>query len=161
MKSRALCLAGALPLAVSAATCDPIRSAVEHLLAAYSAKSLDQVSSQLTSEEILVLGSDLSEVARTPADVTALMRADFALWGSARFGTPTFMDCRLDSSLATAAFDSPFTMQRNDGGTMTVTVRFLTVWRRETQGRWLLTQLMSSTPTVGASASDLLKATKK
>lgn len=160
MKSLAMFLAVALPAAASAATCDPLVPAVEHLLASYSMKDLDQVSSQLRTDEILVLGSDLSEVARTQGDVDAMLHADFELWGAARFGTPAFMDCRIQSDLATAAFDVPFAMQRHDGSSMNVTVRFLTVWSRSTKGRWLLTQSMNCTPTVGKSATDLLKAMK-
>lgn len=157
MKSLTAALAVLVPFAASAAPCDSLAPAVERLLSAYSAKNLEQVDAQMRHDEILVLGSDLSEVARTPEDVSALMKADFRLWGEARFGAPRFMDCRMQPDLATAAFDAPFEMQRNNGSRMSVTVRFLTVWTRDTGGRWLLTQSLNSTPTVGESAADLLK----
>ena len=160
MKTLATGLLAVMPLAASAAPCESLRPAIDTLLFDYSSKNLDAVISRIDRNEIMVLGSDLSEIARTPAEVEFMLRADFALWGASRFGSPQFMDCRVEPLLASAAFDVPFTMQRNDGSTMDVTVRFLTVWTREAKGPWRLSQSMNSTPTVGASATDLLKAMK-
>lgn len=143
--------------AASAQTdCDPLRTPVATLLDLYSRKDMKALAGLLDGEQLLVLGSDVSEVADTRAKVDALLADDFALWQAASFGAPAFMNCRVQGGLATAAFDAPFSMKRPDGQTMTVTVRFLTVWRRA-GGGWRLTQSMNSTPTVGASARELLQ----
>lgn len=136
--------------------CEPLRAPVATLLDLYGRKDVAGLGALLDGPQVLVLGSDLSERADTPARVAALLADDFALWQSAAFEAPAFMDCRVQAGLGTAAFDAPLRMTRLDGSTLKVTVRFLTVWRRSAAG-WRLTQSMNSTPTVGASARELLQ----
>lgn len=151
-----LLIATALPAhaAPVGSSCEPLRASVARMLDLYSRKDAPAVAGLLDGQQVLVLGSDISEVADTRAKVDELLADDFALWNSASFGAPAFMNCRVQGELATAAFDAPFEMKRPDGQAMKVTVRFLTVWRATADG-WRLTQSMNSTPTVGASAREL------
>ena len=151
-------IAHAIP--VPSAACAPIAPSVRELLSFYSRKDTAAVLRLTDPHELLVLGTDVSEIADTEEKVQTLLQADFALWGSSEFGAPVFMSCRVGAKLATAAFDVPFTMHRQNGHTDTMTIRFLTVWH-EIGERWYLTQSLNSVPTVGQSAMDMPKPAEK
>lgn len=138
------------------AACGQLAPRVQALLSAYSRKDADTVMKLTDADQVLVLGTDVSEVAASPQAVRRLMTDDFRLWGTATFGDPVFMSCRMGMKLGSAAFDVPFSMVRAPGHTVTVTVRFLTLWRRRGDD-WLLTQSLNSQPTTGQSAADILK----
>lgn len=148
-----------LVVTASGATSDPntsLSQAVDQLLKAYSSKSIDQFLNLTDPQEILILGTDISEIADSRSKARQLIEADFKLWGSAEFGQRTFTSIRASDHLASVAFDVPFTMHRAEGRTDTMTIRFLTVWKW-TESRWLLTQSLNSVPTAGQSASDINK----
>lgn len=141
-------------------SCGALAPQVDSLLAAYSHKRVADVLAMTDPHALLVLGTDVSEVADTREKARALLEADFALWGSSEFGAPSFMSCRVSGRLATAAFDVPFTMHRQNGRSDTLTIRFLTVWH-EIHGRWYLTQSLNSVPTTGQGAAGILKQSAK
>lgn len=146
-----------VPLVLLAAEPQPDASlsvAVDQLLKAYSSKNADQFLALTDPAELLILGTDVSELADSPAEARALLEADFKLWGSAEFGERTFTSIRESDQLAAVAFDVPFSMRRDAKTTDTMTIRFLTVWKRSS-GKWLLTQSLNSVPTTGQSARDL------
>ena len=132
--------------------------AVDQLLKAYSSKNPDEFLALTDPDEILVLGTDISEVADSKAEVRELIAADFKLWGSAEFGQRAFTSIRASDHLSSVAFDVPLAMHRADGKTDTMTIRFLTVWKRN-GSRWLLTQSLNSVPSVVHSATEILTST--
>src|SRR5437870_37195 len=118
-------LSGCLVVTASAATSDPntlLSQAVDQLLKAYSSKSVDQFLDLTDPHEILVLGTDISEIADTRSKARQLIEADFKLWGSAEFGQRSFTSIRASDHLSSIAFDVPFTMHRPDGRTDTMTI---------------------------------------
>ena len=139
----------------AAPPCDALRPQVRKLLGLYAQKDVEGVLGLLDSREVLVLGSDVKEVSTTSAEVAAMLHDDYMLWQSANFGEPNFLNCRTAAGLASAAFDVPFAMRLAGGQATTVTVRFMTVWRRDSRGTWRLTQSMNSTPSVGGSAREI------
>jgi hypothetical protein len=152
----AACLSG---LSTAYANCEPLQQRVDALLKAYSEKNLPELTAML-DDSVLVMGSDVSEVADTKAKVSKLASDDFALWTNASFGQPLFLNCRQTAQLSTAAFDVPISMARPDGTVFKTTVRFLTVWNHVPGHGWLLTQSINSTPTTGQSAADLVRLSK-
>ena len=124
---------------------------VRNLLDRYAADDFERVAAML-DDEFAIYGSDVSELVRTKAQLRALMDADFRLWHTASFGAVRDMDVRQDAGLAVATFHVPF----SPGGRASVLVRMTTTWRHSPSG-WKLTQLTSTVPTVGSSASELLK----
>lgn len=139
------CFSSCLPLKAAPEPTASLAQAVDQLLKAYSSKNIDQFMDLTDPTEILVLGTDISEVADAPAKVRQLLEADFKLWGSAEFGERKFTAIRVSDNLASVAFDVPFAMHRGEGRTDTMTIRFLTVWKRSGD-RWLLTQSLNSVP---------------
>ncbi len=137
-----------------------LSAAVDQLLKAYSSKSVDQFLALTDPSEILILGTDISEIADSSDKARRLIEADFKLWGSAEFGQRSFTSIRMSDLFASVAFDVPFTMHRSDGRADTMTIRFVTVWKW-VENRWLLTQSLNCVPTVGQSASDFAKMPKR
>lgn len=131
---------------------EAIGDRVQGLLAAYGANDQLGIVGMVDPYVFSFYGSDISEVAHSPAELRRLMDDDFALWHSATFGPPANLDIRISGELATAYLDVPFSA----GGAPPVRVRLYTTWHKM-KGKWLLTQAASSVPTVGSSAKDLLK----
>lgn len=119
-----------------------VRAAVMKLLRGYETNDVDGVIALLDPVRFTILGSDVSEVVDTHDELRALMAADFAMWGSARFTDVRDFDLRSDGTLATANFLMSFSA----GGGAPVPVRLTTTWRR-VNGEWKLTQSTSSVPT--------------
>ena len=131
-----------------------LRAAIEErvrtLLTAYAANDQDAVVGLLDPAGFVVLGSDVSEVVRTPAELRQLMTDDFRLWGSAAFGPIQDLDVRGDEHFASAVFHVPFSA----AGGPSILVRFSTVWRR-VDGEWRLAQSANTVPTTNSSAREL------
>jgi len=129
-----------------------LRTRAEQLLTRYAANDPDAIVAILDPREFTLYGSDSSEIVHTVSELRELMRNDFALWGTARFGAIEHFDSRSDGTLATTYFSAPFF----PGNSGPIPVRFCMTWRR-TGDQWLLTQSANSVPTVGQSATALLK----
>ncbi len=143
--------ASARPHADAEAGRPAVEGRVAELLRRYAEDDADGVLRLVDPAGFIAYGSDLSEVVRTPAELRRLMADDFALWRSATFGAVRDLDVRVDGALATAYFHVPFSA----GGRPPVVVRFSTTWRKS-EGRWLLTQIANTVPTVGSSARELI-----
>jgi ketosteroid isomerase-like protein len=102
---------------------------------------------------VQLYGSDVSEVYKGAQGASDMFDADVKLWGgAAKFGTMWHVSGARDGRLASIMFDVPFTVAKNP----TVTVRFAMVWVLD-GGEWKLIQSSNTVPTVGQSASDILK----
>ena len=108
----------------------------------------------VADDEILVMGSDLSEVCSSRAQVEELLRNDFMLWDSSSSGALGPVSTQRSGELVTAFFDVPF-MLRRGGNEQTVVIRFATVWKKTPHGLKLV-QSANTTPTVGQSAKERL-----
>ncbi len=144
------------PNASAKESCAELRPSVRAMLDAYSAKDIDSAMRFMEGGNVLIMGTDRTELADNAEKVRALLGDDFALWGSSRFGEFSFVSCRQSRDMATMAFDVPFTMQRSPDKSDIVLIRFLTVWTKR-GGKWLLTQSLNSVPTEGQSAKEILK----
>jgi ketosteroid isomerase-like protein len=159
--SRVLCFALffllMLPLAnplTAGPSNDDLQSRIREFLDLYAKKDVAGVMNLVSSDSLVVMGSDLSEVCTRREQVEELLRNDFRLWDSAFFGKPVQVYTHESESLITAFFDVPLTMRRG-GGEQTLVVRFATGWQKTKQGLKLV-QSANTTPTVGQSAKDLL-----
>jgi len=124
-----------------------VRKRVELLLERYAANDQDRVTEMLDPSGVTVLGTDLGEVIHTPAQLRALMDADFRLWVNAKFSDVRDFDFRGNGSMASAFFVVSFSA----GGGPPIPIRINTTWRKK-GGIWYLTQSANSVPTVGQSA---------
>ena len=124
-----------------------VRKRVEMLLERYAANDQVGVIEMLDPSGVTVLGTDLGEVVRTPAQLRALMDADFRLWGTAKFSDIREFDFRGNGNLASAFFVVSFSA----AGGPPIPIRIDTTWRDQ-QGTWYLSQSANSVPTVGQSA---------
>lgn len=138
----------------AAAKDDDVAGKVHHLLALYSHKDIIGVMSLVGDGNIVVMGSDLSEVCTNRQQVEEMLRNDFQLWDSAFFGDLRNMFIQRSGDLVTAFFDVPFTLRR-DGNEQSVVIRFATVWRKTRNGLKLV-QSSNTVPTIGQSARKLL-----
>ncbi|HZT13662.1 MAG TPA: nuclear transport factor 2 family protein [Candidatus Baltobacteraceae bacterium] len=114
-----------------------VQARIQGFLREYSAKDTDGVVA-MTAPDAVVYGSKAAEIYSTPQGIRTLLRSDFAQWDSATFGAIQHPDVRIACDRATAFFDAPITIER-EGRTMTILVRFATVWR-DVDGSWLLEQ---------------------
>lgn len=137
-----------------AASRDDLEPKLRQFLTLYSHKDVPGVMNLLAEADILVMGSDLSEVCTNRAQVEELLRNDFMLWESSSFGAIGPISTARSGKLVTAFFDVPFTFRRG-ASEQTVVVRFATVWKKQPQG-WRLVQSANTTPTVGQSAKELV-----
>lgn len=115
-----------------------VQARVQELLKTYAANDQAGVTALLDSP-FTMLGSQISEKIDTPAQLKALMSADFKQWGSARISNVRDMDVRVGKDLATAYFLMSF--QAGDNPSMPV--RVTTTWRKR-EGEWFLTQSANS-----------------
>lgn len=125
---------------------------VNTLLSAYSSNDPDGVLYLLRPSGFTVYGSDAAEIVTTESGVRAMMREDFQLWKTARFGEIRDLSVTVTGGLASAFFQVPFSA----GGSPPVLVRFCTVWNR-VGGKWKLVVSANTVPTVGSSAAGILK----
>ena len=124
----------------------------------YSHKNVDGIMQMLDARNVVMMGTDIAEVAASRNAVETLLRNDFKLWDTSQFGR--FKDFYVQSSptMATAFFDVPW--QATTGGqTRTFTIRLVTTWRKVGQN-WKLTQILNTVPTTGQSAAEILNASK-
>lgn len=131
-----------------------LQSRIREFLDLYSKKDVAGIMNLVANDDVLVMGSDLSEICTSREQVEALLRNDFQLWDSASFGKPAQLYTRQSGSLTTAFFDVPFTLHRG-ANEQTLVIRFATVWKKTKQGLKLV-QSTNTTPTVGQSAKDLV-----
>jgi len=135
-----------------------IKERVRHLLDDYSRKDVDRIMRVLDDRNVLMIGTDVSEVAGSRQTIETLLRNDFKLWDTSQFGQ--FKDFYVQSSdtMATAFFDVPW--QATTGGqTRSFTIRLVTTWRKAGND-WKLTQILNTVPTTGQSAAEILNAPK-
>jgi hypothetical protein len=122
-------------------------------LDAYVSGNWPAVESALSHKSFSVYGSDVSEFATTMPELKAEFDADQKLWhGAATFGETSQVSQFVDGPVAGLFFTREFKV-----GSQTVNVRFATVWHLE-DGHWKLVQSANAVPTVGQSASEILKA---
>ncbi len=138
----------------AAATPPGLDSSIAQFLDLYSKKDISGLMNLLADDDLLIMGSDLSEVCTTREQVRQLLHDDFQLWDSATFEKPVKLYSVQSGSLITAFFDVPLSI-RSGTRQHTLTVRFSTVWKKTSQGLKLV-QSSNTTPTVGQSAKDIL-----
>jgi ketosteroid isomerase-like protein len=129
-----------------------IKHQTELFLSAYANGDSSAVLPMLASD-IVVYGSDASEIRHGAAGVSSLLADDQRLWGGpAHIGPMQNVSVVQEGTLISIFFDADFSV----GGRPPIPVRFAMVWRL-TSGKWLLTQSSNVVPTQGQSAADLLK----
>ena len=116
---------------------------VTELLSAYANKDVAGVT-RLLDARATMYGDAASEVFTTPAEIEGLLASDYRQWSSAHFGRPLHVSIESSRDLESVFFDAPFTFVTSDANTMTVTVRFATVWHR-VHDRYLLLQSSNAT----------------
>jgi hypothetical protein len=126
---------------------------IRFLLNHYAQKDVAGMMSLLSDGNVLIIGSDLSEVCTTKEQAEKLFRSDFKLWDSSSFGLIGKVYTQQAGDMITAFFDVPFTFLRGQNS-QTVVVRFATVWKKSPQGLRLV-QSMNTTPTIHQSAEEL------
>ena len=122
-----------------------IKTLTRELLDAYSRKDTGRIMSMFDSQNVLMMGADVAEVAPSRDAIATLLRNDFALWDTSAFGD--FKDFYVQSSetMATAFFDVPW--EATTGGqSRRFVIRLATVWRNES-GEWKLIQVLNAVPT--------------
>ncbi|MEO8727412.1 MAG: nuclear transport factor 2 family protein [Acidobacteriaceae bacterium] len=138
----------------TSASTNDLSSTLRKFLDLYAHKDVSGLMAMVADRDVLAMGSDISEVCTSRAQIQQLLEDDFKLWDSATFGSPERVFSQRSGNLVTAFFDAPFTLRRG-GGEQTVTVRFAMVWKQTPQGLRML-QNANTTPTVGQSAKELL-----
>ncbi len=124
-----------------------VRARVSELLTSYAANDQDAVARMLDPQGFTFYGSDLAELVHSEPELRQLMKDDFTLWQSARFGQPRDLDVRVSDDLAAAFFNVDFFVR----GGPAVPVRLGTLWRKA-GGIWRLTMSANAVPTQGSSA---------
>jgi len=124
-----------------------VRKRVELLLERYAANDQEGVIEMLDPSGVTVLGTDMGEVIHTPAQLRALMDADFRLWVTAKFSDIRDFDFRGNGNMASAFFVASFSA----AGGPPIPIRIDTTWRKQ-DGTWYLSQSANAVPTVGQSA---------
>ena len=133
-----------------------LRAKIELLLDAYGKKDAARLVSLFDEKDVLMMGTDASEVADTKAEVEKLLSDDFQLWKTSEFGEFVNFYAAFSGKTATAFFDVPWQAQLPNGETRSFLIRFASGWRKK-GGEWKLLQIMNSVPTVGQSAAEILK----
>jgi hypothetical protein len=133
-----------------------IEKTATRFMDAYVAGDWMSVERHLTTGNLYVYGSDLSEFSRDRAGFKAMFENDQKLWRrAARLGAMSKISSIRNGDLATLFFNRVFEV-----GGRKLTVRFCTVWRRE-KGDWKLVQSANAVPTTGQSAADILKRSQR
>jgi hypothetical protein len=152
-----LCVVGLVAInAADPANTDSAETSVEKtaikFMDAYVAGNWKSVEQHLTSGNLYVYGSDLSEFSSDRAGFKAMFDNDQKLWrAAARFGALSKISSISQRDLTTLFFNRVFEI-----GGQKLTVRFSTVWRRE-KGDWKLVQSANAVPTTGQSTADILR----
>lgn len=124
-----------------------VMARASQLLERYAANDPAGVIELIDKQEFTMLGGDIKEVVHSSEELQELMRAEFALWYTARISDIRDVDFRTDGRLATAFFTVSF----EAGGMPPIPVRIATTWIKR-NGEWFLTQSANSVPTQGQSA---------
>ena len=122
-----------------------IKTLTRELLDAYSRKDTQGIMSMFDSQNVLMMGTDMGEVAPSRDAIAALLRKDFALWDTSAFGDVKDFYVQTSETMATAFFDVPWEATTR-GQTRHFVIRVATVWRHE-GGEWKLAQVLNAVPT--------------
>ena len=107
----------------------------------------------IDQENIMMYGSDATEIVHGSDALLKLVATDQQLWGgSAHFGAMEQVSLVQNHSFASIFFDIPFSV----GGRPPVPVRVAAIWKREGK-RWLLVQSSNAVVTEHQSAIELLQ----
>ena len=118
---------------------------------AYANGAWHAVERSLTSGQLTVYGSDVSEFSTDRDGFKVMFENDQKLWqGRAHFGALSQVSSFLQGDAGSLFFTRVFEL-----GDQKVSVRFSTVWRKEA-GQWHLVQLSNAVPTTGQSAAEIL-----
>ncbi len=164
LKQRFLRAGVSLCLAINLAACSSVATQqnnaqsevmmrASQLMTRYSANDFAGVLELIDKQQFTMWGSDIKEVVHSSNELQELMRADFALWGTAKIDNLRDVDFRTDGRFATAFFSLSF----QAGRMPPVPVRVATTWIKR-NGEWFLTQSANSVPTRGQSAAVILHA---
>ncbi len=133
------------PVQANAALRGELRTQISRLLQRYQQKDISGVLGMLDTEGVLMMGTDVSEVATSRHAIEQLLRSDFMRWDSSSFGTAQIIFMRASGSIATAYFDVPWTATNRLQKRLYV-IRMATTWHKIGK-RWKLAQLTNSVPT--------------
>ncbi len=134
---------------------------------AYERKDLATMSEMLTtSSDFTFFGSDAAEVVRTRRDWEELMRNDWQLFETTKFGEPRNVAIQIsdDGRLASAVYEVP-DISLVEGNSIESLDRFAITMRKESE-TWRIVLGMSAVATQGESTSEIvirkrMKAPKK
>jgi len=134
---------------------------------AYERKDLATMSAMLTtSSDFIFFGSDAAEVTSTRRDWENLMRNDWQLFETIKFGEPRNVAIQIsdDGKLASAVYEVP-DISLVEGKSIESLDRFALTMRKES-GTWRIVQGMTAVATQGESSSEIvtrkgMKAPKK
>jgi ketosteroid isomerase-like protein len=134
-----------------------IRTRIERFLTAYENKDMNSLVKMLsTSRDFLYFGSDIAEVNQSTSDFQNQIDQDWKLFDSTHFGEIRNLSIRISDSgdLAAAVYEIPVTAGINGTSTKFL-MRMSQIFLNE-GGLWQLVQGMSSIPSVGESAVELI-----
>jgi hypothetical protein len=131
---------------------------VRVLLDDYSRKDVAGIIRMLDERNVMMMGTDISEVASSKKTVEALLENDFRLWDTSRFGEIRNFYVESSDTMATAFFDVPWEASTGSQSRRFI-IRLVTTWRKS-GGDWKLTQILNTVPTTGQSAAEILNASK-
>jgi hypothetical protein len=130
-----------------------IQKDTQVFLDAYVRGNRQVIVTLIDQENIMMYGSDATEIVHGSDALLRLVAADQQLWrGSAHFGAMEHVSLVQNYSFASICFDIPFSV----GGRPPVPVRVAATWKREGK-RWLLVQSSNAVVTEHQSAIELLQ----
>jgi len=130
-----------------------IQKDTQVFLDAYVRGDRQMILTLIDQENIVMYGSDATEIVHGSDALVKLVAADQQLCGgSAHFGTMEHVSLVQNHSFASIFFDIPFSV----GGRPPVPVRVAAIWKREGE-RWLLVQSSNAVVTEHQSAVELLQ----
>ncbi len=133
------------------ADCSQVAHLTQAFLSSYARGDGSAVTA-MVEPNVVMYGSDVREIFRGPKGVRKMLAGDQALWrGEASIGDLQQVTTTPGADLCVETFHAPFVL----GARAPVLVRFTMVWRKGPHG-WRLAQSANTTPTVGASAEELL-----
>lgn len=141
-----------LPASATAHRTNDVIETTRDFLDTYARGDERKALSFVTSGRPHIFGSDVSEATDSREGFVEMLHADHLLWKSpVKFGPMRHVSEERCDRLATVFFDADFVL-----GGHSIPVRFAMVWRRE-NGAWKLIQSSNVVPTIGQSASELLR----
>lgn len=133
------------------ADCSQVAQLTKAFLSSYARGDGNAVTA-MVAPDVVIYGSDVREIFRGPEGVRKMLAGDQALWrGEASIGDLQQLTTTAGADVCAETFHAPFVL----GARAPVLVRFTMVWRKGPRG-WRLAQSANATPTVGASAEELL-----